>query len=70
MTEVVMLCWLYGSVPNETLNTGKEKQLRKAGREAHLHMAHGVLKENQVHYCVDLIVVFQGFHQRLSQGFP
>lgn len=33
-------------------------------------MAHGILKEHQVHHCVDFVVVLQGLHQSLGQKFP
>lgn len=51
-------------------DTGKRRQLREGRRGAHLHVAHSILKEHQVHHCVDFIVVLQGFHQSLGQKFP
>lgn len=64
MAEAWLLSWFDQGVLkclNGTSMLGRRDNRGKAGTEAHLHMAHGVLKENQVHHCVDFIVVLQGF---------
>ena len=57
-------------MPQWGLTLGRGDRWRKARREAHLHVAHRVLEEHQVHHRVGFIVALQGLHQRLGQKFP
>lgn len=72
-TEEAVAGFLFVSVLQclgETPDMGKRRQVRKGNKRSHLHMAHGILKQNQVHHCVDIIVILQGFRQSLGQKFP